>query len=295
MLNVWVLVDTTYLCHRARHTTGGDGGLEYDGRPTGIAFGVLRTINDLMDTYSPHRMVLAFDHQDKGLREQILPTYKSSRASRKQELTEEERAERQSFYEQVNRLQNDILPKMGYNNVLSVSGYEADDIIAALAEKVPNADKGVIVSGDKDLYQCLQPHICMYHPITKVTVTSASFRKEYGIDPVQWAGVKALAGCSTDDVVGIRGVGDKTAARWFSGDLKVDSKKYKAISENLDVHNRNLPIVKLPFPGLKLPKIVADNVTEASKAAVERELGIRASRISTKAKEKMRKMRGFDI
>lgn len=287
-LRVCFLVDTTYLCHRAWHATGR---LSHDGEYTGVAFGVLRDIENILEIYegSLNTFVFAFDHGGPGLRGLRDPNYKKSRVEK--ELTEEEKAANQLFFDQVDNLKRKILPSIGYKNIFCKRGYEGDDIIAAAAEVVKESmDDVVIITGDNDLWQCLDDKVSWRSPSGKV-VTFQSFRKEWEIDPEMWASVKALAGCSTDDVEGIKGVGEKTAAKWFNGQLKPGSKKYQDISNNLHVHNRNLPLVKLPYPGLELPGIRADGATEDNWRAVKDELGIRPARGSAKR----RKFQGFNV
>lgn len=285
---IWLLVDCHYLCHRAFHTTGG---LSHAGVPSGVAFGVLRELENLSNMYSPSRCILAFDHPGKGLRAIEYPEYKSSR--RNYECSDEEKEQLEMFREEVNRLRLEILPELGYRNVLCEKGYEADDIIAAFAGQIHVKDSGVIVSSDGDLLQCLRENVVLYNPRTKKVTTSQSFREEWGIYPQMWASVKALAGCDSDDVVGIRGIGEKTAAKWFSGKLKASSAAYKKISENLDVYNRNIDLVRLPYPGLELPEVREDEVTEARRVKMNLKLGIR-SRAPAK-RDPLRQSSGFDI
>lgn len=100
--------------------------------------------------------------------------------------------------------------------------------------------------------------------------------------------MKALAGCTGDNVKGISGVGEITAAKWFAGTLNPTSKAYQDINDQLEVHNDNLPLVRLPFPGLELPGLRDDEVTEERKIKVEIELGMRPSR-------RAEKKSGFDL
>jgi len=84
----------------------------------------------------------------------------------------------------------------------------------------------------------------------KMMLTEAWLIGEYGIAPSQWADVKAIAGCSSDGVEGVRGVGEKTAAKFLRGNLKPASKAHQAIVAGNNVWRRNLPLVRLPFPGV---------------------------------------------
>ena len=90
-------------------------------------------------------------------------------------------------------------------------GYEADDVIATLCKtKYKDTDK-VIVSSDKDLYQILDERTVIF--TGSKFITDETFRKEYGIEPKDWVTVQSLAGDRTDEVVGVKGIGIKTALK----------------------------------------------------------------------------------
>ena len=277
-MSTYLLIDVSCLAHRAWHTTGG---LSYQGDPTGVLFGVLRDIEQLRNQFTDDNSgleyrstcIFAFDSGGAGLRGQIEPSYKSNR---RKELTEDEEIALQGYRQQVQRLYRELLPEMGFRNVSKVKGYEADDIIAYYAERMPVRHQGIIVSSDNDLWQCLRPNVSWYSPTKKQTITFASFKEEWGIYPSDWSRVKAIAGCSSDGVVGIRGVGEKTAVSWMRGQLKESSKKYQAIMHGLDIVSRNMELVKLPFEGLKLPKPRSDSLVESSQ--VYDKLGIKQGR-----------------
>ena len=291
-MKTYLLLDGHFLCHRAKYTTGGISGLSFDGEPTGIAFGILRDAELLTDLFGASVVVWAFDWGGPGLRSQVSPTYKIKRWTR--EMTEEEEIAHEMFKKEVRRLQSDLLPALGYRNVYRVRGYEADDILAASAERIDTDDEAIIVTSDNDLWQCVRTNVRCYNPITKKMTTEASFREEWHLEPVMWAHIKAMAGCPGDGVEGIAGIGEKTAAGWYTGKLKPTSKKHQLISQNLKVANDNLPLVKLPYPGLELPEIRDDEVTESRRIRVQQELGIRPRRYAKKEK-KMVGRGGFEL
>lgn len=281
-----LLVDVSYMAYRAFFSTGQ---LSFRGEPTGILFGMLRDVDTLINQFGASQCVMAFDCGGAGLRGLLLPTYKGNRPS-----MDEQQAE--AFYTQVAKLRVKIFPALGFRNIFRVKGYEADDILAYCANRLPENQDGVIITSDEDLWQCLRTNVSWYSPGKKKVVTSAAFKEEWGIDPCQWPDVKAFAGCSTDNVPGIDGVGEKTAAKWYRGKLKPDSIAYQKISAGLDVHKRNIPLVRLPYPGLELPELRDDELTQENKIKVQVELGIRhdrkpraESRTGTVAR------RGFDL
>lgn len=283
---IWLLVDATYLARRAWHTTGQ---LSHAGRGTGVAFGFLREMEKQTGLHLPDRIVLAFDSPGPGLREGVFPDYKINRRRRRKELADDPVTadQERDYYSQLNRLEQEILPAMGYRNIVSAAGYEADDIIAQAARDLDPNDWAVIVTSDEDMWQCLKCNVCWHNPMSGRTVTAVSFSEEWGINPDVWASVKAVAGCDTDDVPGIKGIGNKTAAKWFAGTLKPGLVSCHKISTGIETYTRNLPLVRLPFPGLVLPEFMPDDLTSQRHAAVFRELGFKQGRGRKREPEKV--------
>src|SRR6185436_3339106 len=131
-------------------------------------------------------------------------------------------------------------------------GYEADDLNASICHAHPKRRK-VIVSADSDLYQLLQDNwprkgsTRVYHPITQITLDAGGFEIRYGINPQQWARLKAIAGCSSDEIPGVPGVGEKTAAKFLQGN---GGPRSVGIAFEAKLINRNLQLTTLPFPGV---------------------------------------------
>jgi 5'-3' exonuclease len=128
-------------------------------------------------------------------------------------------------------------------------GYEADDIIASVCDNTPAKDEVVVVSGDKDLLQLLSARVFVWQPTHRQVMTVKSFQdRYYGLHPQHWARVKAIAGCSTDDVPGVKGVGDATAAKFLMGlkTNKADEIEAWLVSNQ---YRKNLDLVRLPYTG----------------------------------------------
>ena len=239
-----LLIDVSGLAYRAVYTTGG---LSHGGIGTGVVFGVVRTVMDLMDLFSTDRAAWCFDGGYQK-RLEISPVYKRHRVDVPSTGEGQARAEaREAVWEQTRMMYREWLPLAGFGNLFRRKGYEADDVIAAVCRDW--GGQKVIVSGDNDLWQLIDGTTCIWRAKGKL-VTSRSFVDEWGIDPTMWADVKAIAGCPGDNVIGVRGVGEKTAAKFLAGRLKPESRAYRAIVENNDVWRRNLELVRLPFPGV---------------------------------------------
>lgn len=270
-----LLLDATYLCHRAYHAVGD---MMHNDRGTGAVFGVLRDIVQLQEFFRTTRTVFAFDPGGHGHRHKILPTYKATRHKRHAEESDKDKAGRADFQRQIRHLRDRHLPAAGFRNVFTAPGFEADDIIAQIAAGVPEDDEAIIVGSDQDLWQCIRPNVTCWNPQTRKGYGEQSFRAQWGIQPHRWADVKALAGCSSDDVPGLPGVGEKTAARWLCGTLGAHTQAYKKLAGAKALHHRNIKLTRLPFLGTPEFEIQPDEVTETKWAALADELGMRTLR-----------------
>jgi len=235
------------------------GELSHEGVKTGVVYGMFRAIIDLQELHATDRVVWCFDRgHDK--RSQIWSQYKANR--HKQDEDNETKEARRALRQQLYRLRTNYLPAIGYRNVFWQDGYEADDVIASICQDRPRGEEIVIVASDADLYQLLiQGWVSMWNPQKKQAVTAESFSREWGIDPTMWSDVKAIAGCSSDNVKGVKGVGEKTAVRFLTGKLKDTTKAFAAIVANRDVWERNLHLTRLPFKGTERFELVDDCLT----------------------------------
>jgi len=281
MNKTWLILDTPYLCHRAKHSTPE---LQHEGMSTGILYGVLRDILTLQQQFQTKHIVFCWDY-GFGLRKTLNINYKANRVPSTDPVTVEFETE---FREQMNKLRQRYLPKIGFRNVFYQKGYEADDIIASICHKLPKDEYGVIVSGDHDMYQLLSPNISIYKP-GKGTYTARNFKREFGIPAKHWVYVKALAGCSSDNVKGIQGVGEKTAIKYMKKQLNRTHKVYARIKAEKDAMLKtNVPLVRLPYKGVDTFKLRDDKVTQKGWDNVCDALGMK----SLRDKHAKRKVKG---
>lgn len=269
--STWIVVDVSSLAYRAFHSMRD---LTFEGLPTAVCYGMLRDILYLRDLFSTDNFVFTFD-RGKSKRVEIYPEYKGQR---RDEIVKDEQqvALRKSVRVQIKRMHDTILPELGYKNIVSATGFESDDLIAAICDRYV-WQPFVLVSSDHDLWQLLSEQHLIWSPAKKKAVTAKSFRQEWGLIPQQWADVLALAGCTTDNVKGLRGVGPKTAAKYLRGEL-TKGRIFELIQSSTQLWQSNLELVKLPFRDTPCWTIKQDDVTAKKWGQVCRTLGINSLR-----------------
>jgi DNA polymerase I len=174
-----------------------------DSRPTNAVFGVTRAIMNLYD-HGADYLIAAFDRKEPTFREGMYPEYKTHRPPPPDDLIVQE------------PMIAAILEAMRIP-VLSVAGFEADDIMATLA--VEGAARGLQVhlcTSDKDCRQLLSDRVKIMNLRKGETLDSAGLLKDWGILPTQVVDFQALVGDSVDNVPGVPGCGPKTAAKWLA-------------------------------------------------------------------------------
>jgi len=247
----WLILDCNFLCHKAFHALK-HLNLSHKDIPTGVIFGFMKELNSLSELHQCGNFVFCFD-EGFNLRENVLPTYKEKRRDKVLELTEEEQKSKKEFYKQVTKLRDKYLPLAGFRNIFHQDGYEGDDIMASVAENLPKGDLATIVTSDQDLFQCITKRVDFYDPSKRQLLTKERFKFLYGICPSKWGMVKSIGGCSTDEVPGVKGVGEPTAIKYLKGNLPNHYKVFEAIEskKGSKIIARNKKIVVLPMKGTK--------------------------------------------
>src|ERR671910_1456810 len=184
-----------------------------DGRPTNAIFGFASMLVKILTDYGEVPTVVVWDAGMSG-RKDISPDYKAQRSTRPDLLKL-----------QWPHLQP-LVEAFGYSNV-SVEGYEADDVIAALTEQAK--ERGVpvmVVTGDRDAYQLVDDGVRIMSTSRGVTDTKVYDRQgvidRYGIPPEKIPDFIGLKGDTSDNIPGVPGIGDKTASELLQrfGDLE---------------------------------------------------------------------------
>jgi DNA polymerase-1 len=225
-----LLIDGHSLAFRAYYAfaTSKKGALRTStGIPTSVCFGFLNSLLQVVESQKPDSIAIAFDLREPTFRHQADPDYKANR----QETPEE-------FLTDLNNLYQ-LLSALNLKIVTSV-GYEADDILATLAQQSYSAGYRVkIVSGDRDLFQLVDESknisvIYLDNSLFKGAVangtteynSAAAVENKMGVSPSQIVDYKALCGDKSDNIPGVLGIGDKTAVKLL--------KKYGSLAEIYD-------------------------------------------------------------
>jgi 5'-3' exonuclease len=237
----YALFDMSFLAHRAKHATGQ---LSTGDSPTGIIYGVLEQVRHICSVpqVKTNQCGLFFDGPKQWCaRRKAYPAYKNQPARRKK--TPVEAAADTLMFKQLATLRRDILPAIGFPVYRQV-GLEADDLIASAAE----TNEAIIISPDSDLWQCVRDGVVCYDPLRQTIMDADKLYTEHRVGPREWAEVKCLAGCHTDNVAGVPGVGVKTATDYIWQLLPAQSKKRLAIQSlaGQEIMWRNAKLVCLP-------------------------------------------------
>jgi DNA polymerase-1 len=266
-----LIIDASTLLYSAKFSLGKKN-LTYKKIETGIIYGFLLKLQLIVSTISPNITVFAIDSK-KSKRKKIYPEYKLNRHQNK---TQEEIDFDQAVYEQFNTVTTHVLPTLGYRNNFKVSGLEADDIIASICLSYRKKDEIVIVSDDGDLYQLLRRNVSMFLPKTNKYFTKKDFIQKYGIPPKKWNKVKKLAGCSSDKVAGIKGVGIKKAILYVKNELPSHHKSFQAIEspEGKKIVKRNKKLIHLPFPNTPKFRLRPNKIRSTNIKKVAEEYGL---------------------
>ena len=216
-----ILVDGNNLLFRSYYATAYNGNFMKNskGFPTNGLFGFTNMINKILEEEKPTHIIVAFD-KGKTFRHEKYKDYKAGRIEMPDEL----------------KLQfpvaKELLTKMGIT-YYEIENYEADDIIGTFAEFCENDPEytGTIISSDKDLLQLVTKtvNIKLLKSKDYIRYTEESFKEEWGINPINIIDLKALMGDSSDNIKGVKGIGEKGALK-----LLHEYKTLDGIYENID-------------------------------------------------------------
>ncbi|MFD3483570.1 DNA polymerase I [Streptomyces sp. NPDC058665] len=235
-----LLMDGHSLAYRAFFALPAENFTTSSGQPTNAFYGFASMLANTLRDEAPTHFAVAFDVSRKTWRSAEFPEYKANRSKTPDE-----------FKGQV-ELIGELLDAMNAHR-FAIEGFEADDVIATLATQAEEAGFEVlIVTGDRDSFQLISEHTTVLYPTKGVSeltrFTPEKVQEKYGLTPAQYPDFAALRGDPSDNLPGIPGVGEKTAAKWINqfgsfAELVERAEEVKGkVGQNLREH---LPSVKL--------------------------------------------------
>ncbi len=249
-----LLLDGHSLAYRAFFGMPAENFVTSSGQITNAVYGFTSMLLTTLEQQQPTHIAVAFDVNRETFRRQQYPEYKANRAATPAE-----------FKGQI-ELIKDVLDVLGIRHA-SLEGFEADDIIATWATHAAAAGVEVtILTGDRDSLQLVTDRITVLYPRKGVSdlvpMTPAAVAEKYGVTPAQYADVAAMRGDASDNLPGIPGVGEKTAANWLNqygslGNMVTHADELKGkVGESFRTHiaqallNRQLTELVRDVPGI---------------------------------------------
>ena len=221
MVKKLILIDGNNLMFRSYYATAYTGNMMKNskGVPTNALFGFVNMMNKIISEENPSYMAVAFDI-GKNFRKEEYDFYKEGRIDTPEELKIQMPIARE------------ILDKMGIKH-FELAPYEADDIVGTIV-KMTEADKdfaSVIVSSDKDLLQLIsdETEVKLLKQTGFIRYNHKAFVDDYKIEPIKMIDLKALMGDQSDNIPGVKGIGEKTALK-----LLQEYKSLENLYDNID-------------------------------------------------------------
>jgi DNA polymerase-1 len=213
-----LLLDGHSLAYRAFYALPVENFSTTTGQPTNAVFGFTSMLINVLRDEKPTHVAAAFDVSRQTFRTEAFPEYKANRAASPAE-----------FKGQVDLIR-EVLDALRIP-VITADGFEADDVIATLVRRTEGHDWQVdILTGDRDSFQLIDHRVTVLYPKKGVSelarMTPEAVEEKYGLTPAQYADYAALRGDPSDNLPGIPGVGEKTAAKWL--------REYGSLAELVD-------------------------------------------------------------
>ena len=261
-MNKLLLIDGNSIMNRAFY--GIPDMTTNDGRHTNAIYGFLNIILKVIEEEQATHICVAFDLKKKTFRHEMYEAYKGTRKGMPEEL-----------HEQMPRIKK-ILQAM-HIRIVEQEGFEADDLIGTLSKKGEREGFAVtILSGDRDLLQLATDTVLVRIPKTKHGKTEVedyyakNVVETYGVTPLIFIDMKGLMGDTSDNIPGVPGIGEKTAAKLLAeyGDLDgvyaaVDSMKASKMKQNL-IENKDLAYLSKTLATIKLDCPIPFEFSEAT-------------------------------
>ena len=203
-MNKIVLIDGNNLLYRSYYATAYSGSLMRNSKdfPTNALYGLINMLNKIINEEAPTHIMIAFD-KGKTFRHDKYETYKAGRSETPDDL-------KKQFPVAL-----ELSSALGIKHY-EIDNYEADDIIGTFASYVDTLPdtKGLIVSSDKDLLQLISDKVTvkLLKSNDYIMMDKEKFKEVYGIaEPIKMIDLKSLMGDASDNIPGVKGIGEKTA------------------------------------------------------------------------------------
>ncbi len=216
-----ILIDGNNLVFRSYYATAYNGNVMRNskGFPTNALYGLVNMLNKILAEEKPIYAMIAFD-KGKTFRHEKYADYKAGRSETPDELKQQFPVAKQ------------LVEAMGFK-YFEIDNYEADDIIGTFVKKAEQDDEfdSTIISSDKDLLQLIssETDVKLLKQVGNIRMNEETFIETYGINPINMIDLKALMGDPSDNIPGVKGIGEKTALSLL--------KKYKTLDgvyQNID-------------------------------------------------------------
>lgn len=241
--------------------------MDDNGNHIGGMIGFLKSLGLVIRTFKPTRCIVVFDGKGGSQRRRkIFPQYKANRKpavrlNRSYDLTTDEQEKENMKWQLVSLIEIlECLPV----TILALDNVEADDVLAYLSQLVTQeGGKSIIYSTDKDFFQLAAHDVKIYNPIKKKTFSEEVILEDYGIHPKHFHFFRALNGDKSDNIGGVKGVGEATLKKYLpeiadpTAEISVDmiEQKYAGVKKipkmiqnilaNKDIVERNLILMNL--------------------------------------------------
>ncbi len=215
-----IMIDGNNLLFRSYYATAYSGNFMKNSKnfPTNAIYGLVNMINKILDEEKPNYVIVAFD-RGKTFRHEKYTDYKGGRIETPDEL-------KKQF-----PVAKEVISAMGLK-WYDIDNYEADDIIGTFSTYCDNENiKGTIISSDKDLLQLINEDVDvkLLKSGDSIRYNEETFESDYGIKPINIIDLKALMGDSSDNIPGVKGIGEKGALK-----LLQEYKTLDGIYNNID-------------------------------------------------------------
>lgn len=220
---------------------------DVEGRNVNAVYGFANILFKAIKDYSPDKLVVAFDLRGHNFRKDLYPEYKANRKGMPDDL-----AAQMPILHQLLSLMN--------VTVVEKAGVEADDIIGTLSRS--HDGQSFILSGDRDMFQLVSDRVTVLFTKRGVTdvesVTPTTLKENYGLTPSQVVEYKALRGDTSDNIPGVKGIGEKTAMSLLQKYGDIDELYRNLDSEKGALHEKLAQDKDMAFVSRQLARIVTD-------------------------------------